>query len=253
MNIQAVKVELSDIAPLRALYLQETNFQIRYNSCHERGWTDSYLLSIEETPVGYASVKGQEIVGRDTIFEFYVVPPYRNVAEILFAELVLASGVTYMDCQSNDLFLASMLYQFTENIASKTILFEHHKSVHYDIPNAVFRLRNDDDTFFEHHVEPVGDYVLEINNEIVATGGFMLHYNKPFADLYMEVGEEWRQQGYGTFLVQQLITACFLAGRVPAARCDISNKASKATLVRAGMRICGFILLGEISYSRLSS
>jgi hypothetical protein len=36
----AIKAELKDILALRVLYLQETNFQIRYNAVHERGWSD---------------------------------------------------------------------------------------------------------------------------------------------------------------------------------------------------------------------
>ena len=35
-------------------------------------------------------------------------------------------------------------------------------------------------------------------------------------------------------------------GRVPAARCNISNNASKATLIKAGLTPCGFRLKGDI-------
>jgi hypothetical protein len=34
--------------------------------------------------------------------------------------------------------------------------------------------------------------------------------------------------------------------RVPAARCNIKNNASKATLLKAGMKVCGYILTGEL-------
>jgi GNAT superfamily N-acetyltransferase len=57
---------------------------------------------------------------------------------------------------------------------------------------------------FDHKAEPVGDYVLELDNEIVATGGFLLHYNMPFADLYMEVREDHRKKGFGSFLIQEI-------------------------------------------------
>jgi len=76
MNLRAYKTELKAIQPLRHLFLQETNFQIRYHACHERGWTDSYLLTLDDREAGYGSIKGQEIADRDTIFEFYVVPPF---------------------------------------------------------------------------------------------------------------------------------------------------------------------------------
>jgi GNAT superfamily N-acetyltransferase len=99
---------------------------------------------------------------------------------------------------------------------------------------------------FEHRIEPVGDYVVELNGEVVATGGFSLHYNRPFADLYMEVREDRRGRGIGSFLVQELKKECYLAGRVPAARCDLRNAASRATLIKAGLRVCGFMLTGRV-------
>lgn len=78
------RVDLETILPLRALFLQEANRQIRYNACHERGWTDSYLLKIDDHAVGYGSIKGREIPDRDTVFEFFVVPPFRKKASELF-------------------------------------------------------------------------------------------------------------------------------------------------------------------------
>jgi len=41
VTIVVQKTELASILPLRALFLQESNFQVRYNACHERGWSDS--------------------------------------------------------------------------------------------------------------------------------------------------------------------------------------------------------------------
>ena len=89
-------------------------------------------------------------------------------------------------------------------------------------------------------------YVLEFNNEVVATGGFLLHYNMPFADLYMEVREDCRRKGFGSFLIQEIKKQCYLAGRVPAARTGLDNIASKATLIKAGFKIAGFMLSGTI-------
>ncbi len=62
----------------------------------------------------------------------------------------------------------------------------------------------------------------------------MLHYNPPFADLYMEVREDCRRRGIGSFLIQEVKRECYLAGRVPAARTSIRNLASRACLSRAG-------------------
>jgi hypothetical protein len=60
VNIAAIalKTDLHEIQPLRALFLQETNFQIRYNACHERGWMGSYLPMVDDLKVGDGSIKG---------------------------------------------------------------------------------------------------------------------------------------------------------------------------------------------------
>jgi RimJ/RimL family protein N-acetyltransferase len=141
---------------------------------------------------------------RDTVFEFYVVPPFRRHASALFAALLAASRVARVECQSNDLLLSSLLFEFARDV------------------NA---------------------------DEVVGTGGFLLHYNPPFADVYMEVAAPHRRRGVGSFLVQGVIRECFLAGRVPAARCALENVGSRATLTRAGLRVCGYMLAGRVPHA----
>jgi len=249
MKLNAFKTDLKDILPIRELYLQETNFQIRYNACHERGWTDSYLLTLDDIPVGYGSVHGQQIADRDTVFEFYLMPAFRKYASLVFSELLTASSVTFIECQSNDLLLSARLYEFAGNINSEVMLFADHTVTDHKVPGVVFRRRREEDQLFEHKMEPEGEYILEMNGEIVATGGFLKHYNKPFADLYMEVREDQRRKGLGSFLLQEVKKECYRHGRVPAARCDIKNRASKATLIRAGLKIAGYMLLGRVKKS----
>lgn len=252
MALAAIKTDLESIQPLRALFLQETNFQVRYDAYHERGWTDSYSLLIDDLVVGYGSIKGQERNNRDTVFEYFVVKPFRSRSSQLLRELLAASSARFIECQSNDLLLSSMLYEFCPYVRANVVLFEDHTTTALDVPGAAIRTRRSDDVIFQQKVEPVGDYVVEWEGEVVATGGFLLHYNKPFADLYMEVREDRRQQGIGSFLLQAVKARCYLAGRVPAARCNLQNVASRATLIKAGFRICGFMLLGEVSHPNTS-
>ena len=247
MELKIDKVSLGDILELRKLYLYENNMQVRYNACHERGWTDSYLITIDDVSVGYGSVKGKDDLSlRDTIFEFYILLKNRRTASVAFEKLIKAAGVKYIECQSNDLLLSAMMYEFSGNISSEVILFEDDQFAFLDIPGAIFRKKKAGDKSFDHKSEPDGDYVIEVKGEIVATGGFLLHYNHPFADLYMEVREDPREKGYGSYLIQELRKACFDAGRVPAARCNITNKASKATLMKGGLKIAGNMLVGDI-------
>jgi GNAT superfamily N-acetyltransferase len=247
MDLKVEKVNLKEILSLRELFLKENNFQVRYDACHRRGWTDSYLITIDGADAGYGSVKGKDDLSlRDTIFEFYLTPKNRKYSNTAFEMLINASGVKYIECQSNEHLLSSMLFEFSNSASSDVVLFEDDQFAFLNIPGATFRKKTTGDKSFDHKSEPDGDYVIEADGEIVATGGFLLHYNMPFADLYMEVREDQRQKGYGSLMIQELRKACFDAGRVPAARCNITNKASKATLLKGGLRIAGYMLTGEI-------
>ena len=251
MKIKVTRTELKEIQSFRVLFLHENNFQIRYNACHERNWSDSYRLENEGIQIGYGSVKGKDnYEHRDAIFEFFVLPHLRKLSSTIFFELIQSSAAEFVECQSNDQLLSSMLFEFTQDIYSDVILFEDYVVTEYLRPEVIFRRRNNDDKIFEHKSEPIGDYVLEKQGKVIATGGFLLHYNMPFADLYMEVEENEREKGFGSFIIQELKKECYIAGRVPAARCNIQNIASKATLLKAGLRICGFMLTGEIKNTR---
>jgi hypothetical protein len=250
MALAAIKTELSQILPLRALFLQEANFQIRYDSVHARGWSDSYLLTSDGVAVGYGSTRRHDGphtgAERQTVFEFYVSPPFRRQVSLFFRELLTASGARYVECQSNDLLLTHLLFEFTRNISSDTVLFGAHSSTNLQYPGGVVRPRRDNDRLFEHTVEPEGPMVLEANGEIIATGGALTHYNYPFADIFMEVAPAHRRKGAGSYLVQEVIKACYREGRVPAARTGFDNLGSRATLSRAGLAVVGCMLLGEV-------
>jgi GNAT superfamily N-acetyltransferase len=246
MHFKATKVSLQEILPYRDLYLQEMHRQIRYNACHERGWSDSYLLYADEVIIGYGSVKGQEIADRDTIFEFYLLPLHQHLATRAFQVLLEASGAKFIQPQSNALLLTTMLYEFATNIRAEAILFEEDRATSLSVSGVVFRSKEEYEKTFGKKVEDGSGYVLESGGEIVGSGDFLLHYNKPFADLYMEVAESYRNKGLGSYLIQELKRVCYLAGRIPAARCNVQNRASKATLLKGGLRVAGCMLLGEV-------
>ena len=248
MAINVHKVSLQDILYLRGLFLQSNNFQIRYDACHQRGWSDSYIVEQNGLRIGYASVKGNnKIEDRDTIFEFYVIPAFRNLAPLIFEELLKVSGVSFVECQTNEPFLTSFAYTHGTHLSSDTILFSDDRVTHLRPRGVLFRPRTEDELIFKHFTEPQGNFVVERLGEIVATGGFLLHYNFPFADIYMEVREDSRRKGIGSFLVQELKVQCYLAGRVPAARTGSSNIASKATLLKAGFEVAGHMLLARVN------
>jgi len=247
MEVKIIKTGLEEIQIFRILFLQENNFQFICNKCHDYGWADTYMFLIDGIKVGYGSIWGtNRREDRDTIFEFYITRPFRKLSDLIFPELRSVSGAIFIESQSNDLLLSSMLYEYAQNIYAEAILFEDHFKTNISIPGVIFRKRRAEDNMGDD----TGEYVLEQNGEVVASGGLMLNYNMPYADIYMEVKEPFRQKGLGSLIVQELKKEAYLMGRVPAARCNIGNQVSKATLLKAGFKVCGFRLKGDIKRTK---
>lgn len=150
MTFKVIKTTLEEILHLRALFLAENNFQVRYNACHERDWSDSYLLLFNDIKAGYGSVKGQEIKDRDTIFEFYLTPQFRKFSIDFFKELLSVSGAGLIESQTNNIFFTSLLYQFFRDINSNVILFEDNRATNLILPKVTFRRKNERDFTFDH-------------------------------------------------------------------------------------------------------
>ena len=226
MVFEAVPVILEEIQSLRSLFLHESHCQIRYDACHRRGWTDSYLLAVNGKAVGYGSVKGEErriAIGSSS---FTSSQRIENRRAGCFWHC-FASKCRLVESQTNVPLLTALLHEFATEIATDTILFEDESVTEIVIPGAIVRPRSNEELLFEHGDEPEGSHVLEFEGELVASGGFLLHYNLPFADLYMEVRADRRRRGFGAFLVQEVKRQCYLSGRVPAAHCNHQNEASR--------------------------
>lgn len=248
MSISIVKVPLRKILSLRERYRQEMNCQIVHDSWHERGFTTSYSISVDGAIVGYASVGGPGSEPKNRVKEFYLEPSHRSAPNAIFTELVRASGALRVEAQTNDRLLTQMLLDSVETVERDHVLFEDGGTTHHVLPGATFRplTRRERKSVFAHELEPVGDWVIEMDGVIVATGGLMFHYNPPYSDLYMEVSAPWRRRGVGTYLVQELKRVSREVSKTPAARTGADNTASRRTLQKAGMIPCGWILYGAI-------
>lgn len=243
MEIKVVKTQLEEIRSFRILFLHEGHFQFTYDKCHYYGWADTYVFFADGNKVGYGAVWGKEKrENRDSIMEFFVLKTFRQFSSAIFREFVSVSGTSFIECQSNDFLLRDMLYEYAEKICAEAILFEDNFQTNFQIPGVVFDRRETENK----NINDVGEFFLEQNGETVATGGFMLNYNIPYADIYMAVAEGHQRKGFGSLIIQELKKEIYLMGRVPAARCNINNMASKASLLKAGFKICGFRLNGII-------
>lgn len=246
-TITAEAATYQSILPLRQLFLATLSAQVRYEACHDRGWADHYCLMMEKKPVGYGAVKGIEhLRDRDTVFEFFLLPGYRQHAIHFFIKLLEAAEAQYIECQTNEPLLTAMAHSFCQEIREELWLLTDDHVTHHHLPGAQFRKRRNKE-FVPWQPDAPGDFLLLLGDKMVAEGGFLLHYNPPYADLHMSVAPTFQGRGIGTYFVQELKSTCYLAGRLPAARCSIENVASCETLQKAGMKICGKMLWGSIA------
>lgn len=238
MEFTVKPVAVPEILSWRELYRQEMNCQIVHDSLHSRGgWTMPYLIEAAGEPAGYGSIAiGGPWSGTRTVFEFYIAENHRSRFFEAFEAFMAASSADRIETQTNDVMLTAMLHTWAHDVVSEKILFEDKLTTAYRLQGAVLRKR-----------EPEGDWMLlEVGGEVAATGGILYHYNRPYGDIWMEVGEPFRLRGYGTYVVQELKRICYEAGSVPCARCNTGNVASRRTLQKAGFVPCAHILTGKL-------
>ncbi len=134
---------------------------------------------------------------KDMIREFYVLPAYRGSALPMFRLLIVGSKARRITAQSNDVLLTLLLYDCAEEITSETVIFNDVVTTNLAITGATSRqvTEVDKERIFEHKAEPVGEWLIEHDGAIVATGGIATHYNPPYGDLFMEVNEPFRRRG----------------------------------------------------------
>jgi GNAT superfamily N-acetyltransferase len=253
MHFAAQAVPVTDLESMRQSYRREMNCQIIHDSLHARpGWTQSYLLSIENETVGYGAVAiGGPWQGKPTMFEFYVVPEHRSRAFDLFEAWREASKPVAIETQSNDALLTVMLHTYAREVVSEKILFHDKFTTTLSVPDAVFRpiTPNDVASLSAHEMDPLAGWVVTLWGEIAAAGGILFHYNKPYGDIFMKTAEPFRRRGLGTLIVQELKRVCYEGGHVPGARCNTNNIASRKTLQKAGFVPCGHILTGRLDHA----
>jgi len=239
---------LEAILPLRDEYRRLMNCQIVHDCWHVRKYVEEYLLLVNGETAGYGSV-GAPRDERDIVKEIYLRPAFREFALPLFRQLVALSGAQRIETQTNDVLLSLMFVDCAQDWSSETILFSDQLTPTLAAPTGVvFRPLSEADRamVFAHQVEPVGNWGLELDGAIVATGGVLFHYNPPYGDIFMEVAEPFRRRRLGSYLVQELKRVCYESSHLPGARCFHANVGSRGALQRAGLLPCGRILKGRL-------
>ena len=249
MLIQVTICDPNQISSLREEYRDEMQCQIIHDSIHLRpGWSAEYVLEMDGAWVGYGSVA---IAGpwktTHSLYEFYVKRGSRQHIFELFAALRAKCKVSRIETQTNDPFLSVMLHTFAENVHAEAILFEDQCETRLQPDSAGFRPREDPDVELLKALEldDTAGWVVTWNGAIAGAGGVLYHYNRPYGDIYMKIAESFQGKGLGAYLVQELKKACLTGGSVPAARCSVTNLASRRTLQKAGFVPCGNLVSGD--------
>jgi GNAT superfamily N-acetyltransferase len=249
MNIDASLVPPEETLRLRDLYRHEMKCQTVLDSWHGRGWTDSYVLRADGRIAGYGLVGGVRAENKEIVTEFYVLPHLRDRALPLFRRFAEVSRAKSIEVQTNDTLLSFMLYDCAEKIDSRLIPFHEGVTTTLFLQGVIFRRvdEGDRERIVSQGLDADAEWMLEADATAIATGGLLCHYNVPYGDIFMGVAEPPRRRGFGSYLIQELKKVCYESGRIPAARCNVSNLASRATLQRAGMIPCARVLTGVIT------
>lgn len=204
-----------------------------HDSVISRGLADPYLLLRSGKAVGYAGIWKKYHPGR--VVEFFLLREAEPLCEDFFRRLIDLTNATHIEAQTNVPGMLQWLERWGGNEVEEKILFEDRVATHLTCSSAILRRGGSP-----------AEWLLDLHGEVVARGGALSHYNPPYWDLYMDVAEGHRRRGFGSYLVQELKRICYEAGKVPGARCDPDNVASRRTLEKAGMRVCGSLLVAEL-------
>jgi GNAT superfamily N-acetyltransferase len=226
------------------------NCQVTKDSIHCRpGWTQTYLVERDGVAVGFGSIA---IAGpwteKPTIIEFYVLPEHRQCTFDLFEKFLATTCARFFEAQSNDTLLTVLVHTYGKNIVSESIVFRDGMTTSLPANGATLRQVTPAEEIQESIAQRRGggEWVLEIDGQVVGKGGILFHYNRPYGDIYMDIEKAFRQRGLGKYLVQELKRECRQLGAVPCARCSPTNIPSRRTLLSAGFLPYAHILNGSI-------
>lgn len=247
-EVHVQNVQLAAIRAWRDPYRREMNCQIIHDAIHVRpGWTDEYLLSVGGQAVGYGSVAvGGPWREAHTAYELYIAPPARVHFFDLAEAFVRTSGAVAIEVQSNDALGLMLVHAFARDVHADAILFEDVVTTAHVFDGVTWRQPTKHDAPDISEDDRRWRGIIEVDGEVVATGGVLFHYNRPYGDIYAEVLEPFRRRGLATLMVQELKRLCRDNGFIPAARCNPANIASRRMLQKAGFAPCGHLLSGPV-------
>lgn len=215
-----------------------------------------YLLKNNCEIIGYV------IVNRENthIVEFYSIYKSIFINSDILIKICKKLEVTNIYCKSFDIILCNAVNLITQVFKIDGILFRDYKSNGYKKEKNINErvAQNSDlgkiqiinDTFFESEGE-IEAYIKnnciilfeDINKQIIGCGLYQpIAFDYNYIDIGMLVNPNCREKGYGTYIVNRLISICEINKKIPICGCAYDNIASYKTLINAGF-IPGYEIL----------
>src|SRR5262249_36916442 len=147
---------------------------------------------------------------KPTVYEYHVLPQHRGRLFDCFIALLTTTGATEIETQSNAGLLTVMLHTFAPTVTSESVLFHDKLTTAHALPDAIFRRATPEDAGLvaQQQLDSEARWLVAVGGVVAAAGDILFHYNRPYGDIYMKVGESFRRRGLGTYLVQELKRIC---------------------------------------------
>lgn len=202
--------------------------------------------------IGYAAVDES-----NQILQFYVLPKFQLNGAIIFKTFIDKMKIKTGIVGTNNLIFLSFALNFVNDLKVNTYLFRDNYEVHVDPKEGVLKAceKKDIDTMVNFYNNSIGApkewlrcylgdliekeelFLLETDNKTIGTFEVRKNLSAPgFADIGMVVSPDFRQKGYGTYLLSRAKKIAAEKGNTPICSCEKDNIGSVKSIYN-----CGFV------------
>lgn len=204
----------------------------------------------KERLIGYTSI------GADNeLLQFYLSPKYLLKSESIFEDFIKKMNIKNGIVGTNNLCYLSVALNFVKELSIGTYLFRDHYEVDIEEKEGIIKECQEKDidrivNMYHHSMGAPKDWLssyigglikrreiffLEDKGTVIGTCEVRKSITSPeFADIGMVVSPEYRNQGYGTYLLDTAKRKAIESGRTPICSCEKSNIGSIKSIHNCG-------------------
>jgi GNAT superfamily N-acetyltransferase len=208
--------------------------------------SECYEVIYDKKVVGHFFVSSDK-----TLVQFHISKEYYTYSSEIFEYVIKSDIVQNAAVSTKEPEFLSLCLDYQINVVTDAYLFTDNKKIKYELDgfrNLSFRLaktvdidtiRNKCEAAFDgYHEDLIANdqlFVLYDKDSLLGIGEFrIMKSNEQFGEIGMNVTEEYRRKGIGTYIITKLKEHCYNNKLKPMACCDIKNRASKKTLEKSG-------------------